>query len=162
MLVFRERALEAKVDKAAEAELDQDVSDGTVGGVSGSLVVGADGAAAVVAAAKSIESVKGGEMLMVALDLVEAELPAFLAMEAAGDGLSGPQHKAGKQQYRNPLLLGLNPYMYMLRSLRAIKAPDLEQALLVLPFHYVARLISMLIKVHTINFDSFFFFFLFF
>ena len=47
----------------------------------------------------------------------------------------------------NPLLLGLDPLRYFLRCLRSVKAPDLEQALLVLPFHYVARFVPMLLQV---------------
>jgi U3 small nucleolar RNA-associated protein 12 len=129
----RERALEAKADKAAESELDQGAEGLDAAAATGS------GAGGAVVAAKSLESVKGGEMLMAALDLVEAELPAF------------QQHRAGsKQQHRNPLLLGLTPHQYLLRSLRSVKAPDLEQALLVLPFHYVVRLIGMLVQVRLL------------
>ena len=49
----------------------------------------------------------------------------------------------------NPLLLGLDPLRYFLRCLRSVKAPDLEQALLVLPFHYVSRFVPMLLQVNT-------------
>lgn len=124
------------MDKAAESELDVGPLDGATG--SGGEV----GATAVAAAARSLESVKGGEMLMAALDLVEAEIPNYAGQHerAESAGPSGPQ-------YRNPLLLGLTPHAYMLRALRSVKAPDLEHALLVLPFHYVARLISMLIQL---------------
>jgi len=134
----RERALEAKVDKAAEHELEAEGRERDE--ANGMMTVSSSRnseAAVLGAAAKSIESVKGGEMLMGALDLVESELAQ--APEA--------QAKGSKQQYRNPMLLGLSPYMYMLRALRNIKAPDLEQALLVLPFHYVTRLIGMLIRL---------------
>lgn len=57
--------------------------------------------------------------------------------------------KAIKMKERRPniRLLGLNPYQYFIRVLKQIKAPDMEQALLVLPFHYVSRLISLLLKV---------------
>ena len=81
---------------------------------------------------------------MAAMDLVEAELPNFPSADSHQQQQEG---KRGHKEYRNPLLLGLTPYLYLLRALRSIKAPDLEQALLVLPFHYVTRLISMLIKV---------------
>ncbi len=109
---------------------------------------------------KSIESVKGGEMLMEALDLAEAELAdiqefeagmraaeAVSAQETTAGGKPAPVRKA--QRNSNPLLLGLCPHKYMLRSLRLVKAPDLEQALMVLPFSYVTRLISMLIEVRA-------------
>lgn len=128
------------MDKAAETELEQDVREqrSAEGGAMGALLRGEDGAA-LEAGAKSIENVKGGEMLMEALDLVEAELPNYAEEDA-------PQSRASKQ-HRNPLLLGLTPYKYLLRALRSVKAPDLEQALLVLPFHYVCRLIRSLIEV---------------
>lgn len=88
-------------------------------------------------------------MLMQALDLVEAELPGYLQQQAQQQQDKQGGRSSGKQsqQYRNPLLLGLSPYLYMIRALRSVKAPDLEQALLVLPFYYVTRLISMLIQV---------------
>jgi hypothetical protein len=137
--------LEAKVDKAAETELEQDAREMRTaeGGAMGALVRGEEGGSALEAGAKSIENVKGGEMLMEALDLVEAELPNYAEEEDAS------RARAGSKQHRNPLLLGLTPYKYLLRALRSIKAPDLEQALLVLPFHYVCRLIRSLIEVSS-------------
>jgi U3 small nucleolar RNA-associated protein 12 len=81
---------------------------------------------------------------MDALDLVDnelAELDDFNARIEAG----GASSKAKKQS--NPLLLGLTPHKYMIRSLRLVKAPDLEQALLILPFHYVARFITILLEM---------------
>lgn len=102
---------------------------------------------------KSIESVKGGEMLMQALDLVEAELPAYMQQLQDAQGESHGRKSSKQQQYRNPLLLGLTPYLYMIRALRSVKAPDLEQALLVLPFYYVTRLISMLIQLIKCGLD---------
>lgn len=47
----------------------------------------------------------------------------------------------------NPLLLRMAPLDYMVHSLRSIRASDLEQALLVLPFHCVARLIKLLCRL---------------
>jgi len=90
-------------------------------------------------ASKSIESVKGGEALMEALDLVEKEF--------ANNPEPNPRSSRQKRLCSNPLLLGLAPLPYMMRVLRMIKAPDLEQALLVLPFHYTSRLIDMLIEL---------------
>lgn len=69
---------------------------------------------------------------MEALDLVESELQA---------------QKENSNAPPNPILLGMNPYKYMLFKLRSIKAPDLEQALLVLPFHFVVRFVPLLIEV---------------
>ena len=162
--------MEAKVDKASEDELQQEArehednlnnnNNTTSSGAAGGMMIASSSrsaeALALGVASKSVESVKGGEMLMAALDLVESELSNFGDMldmgTADSNNNSGGDSNSnkGKQlhQYRNPLLLGLSPYAYMIKALRLIKAPDLEQALLVLPFFYVTRLISMLIKVH--------------
>ena len=134
----RERALEAKVDQSAETALNDEARDLAAADNSGAVVTSSNNSTA--AAAASIESVKGGEMLMSALDLVQTELPNFPETEDETRG-------RGRAPARNPLLLGLTPYAYMMRSLRSVKAPDLEHAVLVLPFHYVCRLIGVLIQV---------------
>lgn len=132
MCVVRERAVDAQVEIAAEQSLQQEEQS----------TYGADGSAAVGVASKGIESVKGAEALMEALDLVENELATWKPNPSSSSNPSS-RHK----RLFNPLLLGLTPLPYMLRALRMIKAPDLEQALLVLPFHYTSRLIDMLIKL---------------
>lgn len=109
----KEKQLEAQVDKS----LEQD------------NIVNYNGAEIIPAAIKSVESLRGGELLSAAIDLIESELA------------SGVQDKA------NPLLLGLTPHKYLLRTLRMIKSPDLEPALLMLPFHYVQRFIFHLIQM---------------
>jgi hypothetical protein len=137
----RERALEAKVDKVAEMEANHSVSNTDV--VSGNTDGGITfvDATAKGISGSSIESVKGGEMLMQALDLAESEMPNFAYIRDD----SAPENKS--KVHHNPLLLGLTPCMYFLRALRSIKAPDFEQALMILPFYYVGRLITMLIMV---------------
>jgi U3 small nucleolar RNA-associated protein 12 len=87
-------------------------------------------------------------MLMDALDLVEAELEAQAERRAVvkEQAARGAVSKVTKQP-PNPLLLGLSPLKYMVRCLRMVKAPDLEQALLVMPFHYVSRFVPMLLQV---------------
>lgn len=120
----KERYLEAQVNKATEKDIDDHIITSTG-----------------VASSKNLESVKGGELLMEALDLVEAELEDIkecnLRIENGGNIRRQP----------NPMLLGLTPYKYMIRCLRMVKAPDLEHALLILPFHYVGRFISMLLEL---------------
>jgi hypothetical protein len=90
-------------------------------------------------------------MLMDALDLVEAELEAIEERRAvllAKSRLSG-KPSAEEAVSKNPTLQGLSPYKYFAKCLRGIKAPDMEQALMVLPFHYVARIVPILLKVST-------------
>ena len=92
---------------------------------------------------------QGGEMLMDALDLVEAELIAIeerISVLKAKSKLTGLTSEEDVKS-KNPALMGLTPYKYFARCLREIKAPDLEQALLVIPFHYVARIVPILLKV---------------
>ena len=117
----KERYLEAMADRATEGQDDDNQS----------LAVGRRG----------VESVKGGEMLMDALDLVEAELAEEEAHAAAHRGRPGAKRKP------NPVLLNMTPHEYFLSRLRLVKQADLEQALLVLPFHYVVRLVSVLLSV---------------
>ena len=90
-------------------------------------------------------------MLMDALDLVEAELEAIEERKAvllAKSKLSG-KPSTEEAVSKNPTLQGLSPYKYFAKCLRGIKAPDMEQALMVLPFHYVARIVPILLKVTT-------------
>lgn len=53
----------------------------------------------------------------------------------------------------NPLLYNLTPTRFVLYVLRAIKGPELEQALLILPFVHVGRLISYLVKLLKANLE---------
>ena len=50
-------------------------------------------------------------------------------------------------------MLGLSPQLYVLRALRMIKAPELEQALLVLPFHLVELLCNYLVQLLHSTFE---------
>ncbi|KAJ4458152.1 putative U3 small nucleolar RNA-associated protein 12 [Paratrimastix pyriformis] len=76
------------------------------------------------------ESVRAGEDLMEALVTADAET------EALDDA-----RKAGLAPSPNPLLLGLSPARYVLRSLKQVPASTLENVLSVLPFASVARLL---------------------
>jgi len=102
------------------------------------------------------ESVKGGELIMQALDLVEAELAAedehtqqaVLAgqSKASMSGGVGGKVPSSYKRKPNPLLLNLSPLEYFSSRLRLVPQPDLEQALLVLPFFYVRRLVTVLLR----------------
>ncbi len=143
--VCSERSLEALVDKDVESRAMVStsiaVNESTLGSNTGATKVDSDTLAS--AALRSIESVKGAEMLMEAMELVEQEMAIGIDSKDAPSSNNYPSHKA----HSNPLLLGLSPLRYMMRTIRSIKAPDLEQALLMLPFHYVCRLISLLVQV---------------
>ena len=53
---------------------------------------------------------------------------------------STPQEK----QVANPLLEGLDPQAFVLRALQRVRAAELEQALLMLPFNDALRLLGYL------------------
>ena len=116
----RDRALEAQVDTSATRDSHNNI---------------AEFSSAPVAAIQTIESLKSGEKLLEAIELVENEIMDQL--EEAGN----------KNRSSNPLLLGMEPLGYLLYSLKNIKTSELEQALLVLPFHAVVRLIRLMTQL---------------
>lgn len=142
----KERMLEAQVDQQAASQ-----SNSTLTGAQGEVVVldgdvhaanlaanAATGTAVV--AQGSVVSVKGGDLIMQTLDLVEESTAA----------LDGDATKPSA----NPLLLGLSPLKYMQRCLATqIPRPDLESALLVLPITDVVRLLYWLLQLAEAGLD---------
>jgi U3 small nucleolar RNA-associated protein 12 len=74
-----------------------------------------------------------------AAEAAAAGLPSGGARGGLGGGLKKPQ-----KPLANPLLLGLSPAAYVLRCLGNVRANDLEQALLLLPFTDAVRLMRYL------------------
>ncbi len=137
----RERALEAQVDLAAENErpmITNGVDFSGVNGENNELIT-----------TKNLESVKGGELLMETLDTIKMEMDDIFEFEVS----IGKMSNKVKNRNANPIMLGLSPHQYMLRSLRMIKAPDLQQALILLPFNYVTQLISVLVEMANRGLD---------
>ncbi|DBA00189.1 TPA: hypothetical protein N0F65_007814 [Lagenidium giganteum] len=106
------------------------------------------------AAKRTIESVKSGENLMEAIDLAENELQAIADFERAQakKAKTKSTDENGKQEppaTRTPniLLLGYSPLKYVLNALRRIRPHDMEEALIVLPFESVEKLIHLLLKM---------------
>ncbi|CAN0509106.1 unnamed protein product, partial [Laminaria digitata] len=96
---------------------------------------------------RSLESVKAGERLMDALELAVQEEKL---VRADGKAASRAKRKGGAAppaRRPNPVLLNLPPLRYVLRTLQMIKTPELEQALLVLPFSQVEVLASFLVRL---------------
>lgn len=93
---------------------------------------------ALAAGKRSIDTVKGGEKLLEALQLCEEE-----KLRKSNDGNDAP----------NPMLLGLSVEAYLLRILKQIKTADLEEALHILPLdaavqvlEYCCRLLDHCVK----------------
>ena len=80
-----------------------------------------------VAGKRSIESVKGGERILEALKLCREERIRVAE---------------GSEESRSPLLLGLSPERYMLRTLESVKSSDIEQTLDMLPLHSAVELME--------------------
>lgn len=78
---------------------------------------------------RSMETIKRGEQLLEALQLCEEET---VRVESGLD--EGP----------NPLLLGLTPESYILRTLNGIRSADLEESLHILPLDAAMRLLQLI------------------
>lgn len=114
------------------------------------------------ASRRSKESTIAGERLIESLELAgeERQKQIVYAEESVAAQKSLPEKqrkdrlkkiKAGQvvppllnPPPRNLLMLGLTPSKYILRALRGIKRNELEEALLVLPFHIVEQLFEYL------------------
>ena len=97
-------------------------------GAGGPAAAGA-GAEAAVAGEAGAEALTGTDRIIEALELAAAE-----EQERAEPG--------GADRAPNPILLGLSPSAYVLRAVRAVRAPDLEQALLLLPYTDALRVLE--------------------
>lgn len=120
-----------------------------------------DGKAEASAAGKqSMDTIKGSEAIMEAVELCDAEKQALAEQEEEGEQDEGNTNGAGdnnntnqdmmamimnpKKMKMNPLLLGMSPDMYMLRCLERVRHADLEQTLQMLPLHVAVRLFDYL------------------
>ncbi|CAM9821395.1 unnamed protein product [Ectocarpus sp. 8 AP-2014] len=133
-------ALPAPQRKPEGAEEGGDGDDGASGG-------GAQQAESGPATKRSLESVKAGERLMDALELAELELKLMREEERAAAKARRRGEPAPPARRPNPILLNLSPLRYVLRTLQMIKTPELEQALLVLPFSQVESLANFLVRL---------------
>ncbi|OQS00897.1 hypothetical protein ACHHYP_02153 [Achlya hypogyna] len=122
--VFIEEEKEKELEAMFEADLNPtNTAAPTLNGAN--AVVEAESATA---SKKTVQTVKSGERLIEAIDLAEHDRKA---------------DKPGT----NILMLGYSPLKFVLRALREIRAQDLEEALLVLPFDYVEKLIKFLLQL---------------
>ena len=111
-----------QADDAAERE-EQKRTDAAAAGADPNTAVRVDAGLARPGRATA-ETLKAGDKLLEALDMAEADDPDSLGV--------------------NPLLLGLTPSAYIRKTLSAIRANDLVDALLVLPFASAIQLLREL------------------
>lgn len=85
---------------------------------------------------RSMDTVKGGEKLLEAIQLCDEEHARL-----AGESTEGP----------NPLLLGLSPESYILRTLESIRSADLEEALHILPLDAAMKLLELIATLLSLD-----------
>jgi len=155
----RETRLEAIYDQGATTEVKQ------IGAMAGGAMVAQAESALVARTQANDESLQAGERLIEALDLADADRERWLRYDEAvreqkeaaaglrdGEKLTGLQLIAAQQKsseplavpQANPLLRGPNADAHVLNCLQSIKTPELDEALLVLPFDYACRLLPYL------------------
>ena len=123
----QERQLESMLDE----EIDERVRPNTD--------LPAEGEAGM-AGRKTLETLTAADAIAEALDLADHETKR-LAEHAADTEKSGGKIAPIQP---NPLLLGQPPSTYALNAISKVRASELEQAVLVLPFEYVARILHHL------------------
>lgn len=135
---FVEEEKEKRLESLFEADMAAEERSAAV------AEAGEEGAAAP-AGRKTLESVSGADALAEALDLAAGEVERLTAAaaEAVLARSKGGSGKAPKLP-PNPLMLGLSPSAYVLRSVQQVRANDLEQCLLLLPFTDALRLLTYL------------------
>ena len=114
--------MEANVAKSAEREA---TADDAVDGIAGGMT-----------SLPTADSLRGGEQLVQALDAVENVL-----LDSKEDG---------GELVPSAALGNASPVKHFLGALQRIPAADLEQALLLLPFHSVGKIINCLLLVSVI------------
>ena len=88
---------------------------------------------------KSVLSVASGDRIAEAIENADQEMKERLLYKKSGGDI--------EKRKPNPLLIGLEPHLYMLWVLRTVKSAELEQSLLVLPLSHIERLIYYLVTL---------------
>lgn len=159
-----EEEKEKRLESLFEADLEQQQAAAEREAAAGTAGDG-DGGGAAPAGRRTIESVGAADSIVDALDVAaneerkaaeyraaQDEAAAAAAARADADGLPAAGRRkrvaaaraAVKKPPSNPLMLGLAPGAYVLRCISGVRASDLEQALLLLPFADALRLMGYL------------------
>lgn len=85
---------------------------------------------------RSVLSVSAGDRILEGLERADQELKSIASFRKSS---------GGKERMPNPMLLGMEPAVYVLWVLKSIKVAELEQSLLVLPLSHVERMFYYLI-----------------
>jgi U3 small nucleolar RNA-associated protein 12 len=85
---------------------------------------------------RSVMSVAAGDRIMEGLERADQEMK---------DAATFRRKNPGKERSPNLLMMGMEPYQYVLWILKSVKQAELEQSLLILPLGHVERMIYYLI-----------------
>lgn len=85
---------------------------------------------------KSVLSVAAGDRILEALERADQEMKAIASFRKSA---------GGKERMPNPMLLSMEPAVYVLWVLKSVRVAELEQSLLVLPLGHVERMLYYLI-----------------
>jgi U3 small nucleolar RNA-associated protein 12 len=144
--VFLEEEREAETDALLEAGLEKQQHTAEAEEEE-AAALGLEGAAdAAAAGRRTLETVKGAERILEALRVLDDEADR-VAEHVQAVELNEARGKAPPVLVPNMLLLGLDAGGYLLKALTSVRAAELEQALLLLPFDAVRRLLERLLPL---------------
>lgn len=129
-------------DEEEEEEREKEFEAGAVDGEGEGVVAGEDAAAADTGrpGKRTLETIKMAERLLEALQIYEEETRKAKIKESI-DGSSAQLH---------PMFIAYDvttPQQFILTAMKRIKAPELEESLLILPFHKVTLLLNILLEL---------------
>jgi len=158
---FVEEEKEKRLESLFEEDLGREDARPLVLGPDGGAVA-EDGTGVVPAGKKTLETVSAADAIVEALDMASTEEERIEeAMEEAqrknqkkgGGAAGGGSIEDGAHDFNSgaladvaptPLMLGLSPSEYVLRSVSQVRGSELEQAILLLPFTDALRLLGYL------------------
>lgn len=155
--VFIEEQKEAELEGLLEAGLEKQ-QQGIEAEAEEAAALGQEGVNADSAGAgrRSLESIKGAERVLEALKVLDEEherveehataLARFNEKMQAGGGATDEKTEPPRL-VPNMLLLGLDQGSYLLKALSSVRTAELEQALMLIPFDVVPRLLRRLLPL---------------
>ncbi|EIE21123.1 transducin family protein [Coccomyxa subellipsoidea C-169] len=132
---FVEEEKEKRLESLFEADLEENAASKQTGLEEAPAETGT-----ALAGRQTLEVLSGAESIADALELAAAEAERHRAFAAEAAAAGAP----GKAPPANPLLAGRSVEEYVLAAVGRVRAGDLEQALLVLPFSDALRLLHYL------------------
>ncbi|XP_033112775.1 WD repeat-containing protein 3-like [Anneissia japonica] len=116
-------------------------------------VAGETAVEAVLAGKKTVETVRAAERIMEAIELFKGERAKVIEHQEKSKALKKPL-PAPKMHPILEALGNVSPTRYVLDVIKKVRSSELEEALLVLPFHYVLDLLKLLDVFLSLEWES--------